>query len=62
VPLVIALLSGFSVFFAQIQNVYVDLIVRSTIIGGIYLVAIYKLKISPELNGVISNYGKKLKG
>jgi O-antigen/teichoic acid export membrane protein len=62
VPLVIALLSGFSLFFAQIQNVYVDLIVRSTIIGGIYLVAIYKLKISPELNGVISNYAKKLKG
>ncbi len=59
VPSIIALLSGLSLFVGQIHGVYVDLIIRSAIIGGAYLVAVYGLRISPDINSIINKFAKK---
>jgi len=62
VPSIIAVLSIASLQIDQIANIFVDLFVRTAVIGLAYLVAVYKLNISPEFNQAFSYYLKKIRG
>lgn len=63
VPFIILLASLISGAVSQIINVYVDVLIRSTIIGLLFIVPVYLLRISSDVNQMIASYlfrgGKK---
>jgi O-antigen/teichoic acid export membrane protein len=48
-------------FIPPVFNVFVDLIIRSVVFGGLIWLALFKAKISPEINGITSNLIKNKK-
>ena len=43
----------FSSFIPQFENIFLDIILKSTITMSFYIVIIYSLKISPSFNKII---------
>jgi len=62
VPLIIVSASLLSGFVDQIRNVYLDLIIRSTVVGLMYLIPVYYLNISDDINRMIGSYLRWLPG
>jgi O-antigen/teichoic acid export membrane protein len=56
VPVLILAASVFSGFVGQIINVYVDVVIRSAVIGLIFIVPVYFLGISSDTNQMIDKY------
>jgi hypothetical protein len=42
-----------NIFIPTISNIYLDIILRSAIIMGLYLLLIYRLQISEEMNNTL---------
>lgn len=56
VPFIIVVASLLSGTIGQIINVYVDVLVRSAVIGLMFIIPVYYLKISSNINDVIDMY------
>ncbi len=61
VPMIVAILSGFSLLAGQMQSVFFDLVIRSALTGGAYILTVYLLRISPEMNSIIDKIGRLIK-
>jgi hypothetical protein len=49
-----------SFFIPYFQNLYLDIAIRSSVVGGIFILLILKLEATPELNSKIRKNLKRL--
>ena len=54
--------AGFTLHFLlpSFASVYVDIAVRSTVVGGLYLTVVYLFDFSPEVNSLIQGFVRKI--
>jgi O-antigen/teichoic acid export membrane protein len=51
---------GIGFFLPKISSPFLDLIVRSTVVSLVYIVTVYKMRISEDLNHLLDKYTKGL--
>ena len=51
---------GIGFFLPKISSPFLDLIVRSTVVSLLYIVTVYKMRISEDLNHLLDKYTKGL--
>jgi O-antigen/teichoic acid export membrane protein len=58
VPFIVIVASLISAAFGEIINVYFDVLIRSTVIGLLFIIPVYYLRISVEINNMTDGYLK----